>query len=121
MKKCPYCLKEISLRQFITNYGSDTLVARPAGTGAVHPREHVCIHCRRKFWIKSRPQKLYLVFRKYLGFLITLGAAGWFVGKIFFHFHTEKAVGLGIVLILLFLPVYTAYVKYQTIELKPEE
>lgn len=118
-KHCPHCKKEINLLNFLKHYGSDSLVPAKTTSRQVHPREHVCLHCHKKFWIHYNPHKFAVLSRKYLIYLILISLGGWTLGQIF-HFSTEQSVGLAGVLFLVALPVYVTYIKYQGMDLRPE-
>ena len=120
IKKCPHCQKEIDFLKFVMNYGSDTLVPRSKNAAAAHSREHICRFCGKKIWLKYRHQKLYLLTRRHLGILFMLSVAGWFLGRAGLHLESSQAVGLGFFLVFVSLPIYAAYVKYEGVELKPE-
>ncbi len=119
-KHCPHCKQEINFLTFLTNYGSDTLIPGKMKNGQVHPREHVCKFCHKKFWIHYRRRKFQVVSRKYLNYLILTPLVGWFLGRVILHLPMEQSVGLAGVLFFIVLPFYASFVKYQGIELKPD-
>ena len=120
VKKCPHCQKKISVVRFITAYGSDSLTPESESKRG-HQKHHVCMHCRQKFWLRYRRDKLQLLFRKYAWVLGAASVAAWWAGKHFLHFGPEQAVGLGAVVLFSLIPIYSIYIKFQTVEFKREE
>ena len=120
IKKCPNCQAQINFFEFLTAYGSESLTPESQSKKG-HQRHHLCIHCKKKFWLRYRQDKLRLLFRKYAWAMGAAAIAAWWAGKNFLHFGPEQAVGLGGVVLFMLIPFYSTYVKFQTVEFKKEE
>lgn len=116
---CPWCQKPFDFLTFVMQCGSDTLIRHPE-TG--HPREHLCSHCHKKFWMFYHPRRFSLLFRQYaaMGFVAGLAFGIAFL-QLFMDWPLGEALLTGLILFFFSLPVAVCYARYQSVDLKQEK
>ena len=115
---CPNCGHRLGYFNFVTRYGSDTLVKHsPLG----HKREHECLKCRHKLWIYYNPFRF-----KNLSLQYSLGALflSWFAAVIFvkpaLNFDLNQTVIFTAILLGFTLPAALSFSKYESASFKEE-
>lgn len=119
MRTCPYCGREIDFLRFLTQFGSDTLVAHP-GTLGIHRREHVCSKCRKILWLEYHKEGLIRSFKKHILVFAVIKTFGFLYGFLFLKMNFINTTLFTYILILLIFPIYLGWVKYESVEIKYE-
>ena len=114
--RCPNCHCVISLVQFITQYGSDSLVADRSHEG-VH-KEHKCTMCHRAFMIHFPQERVQLYSKKRTGIFIIPVMTAFMLSMFVYQQDVSQSTIYSILAGIISLPIYLAVVKYQAAVLK---
>lgn len=119
MKVCPWCQSSFDFLTFLTQCGSDTLIRHASNA---HPREHLCSHCHKKFWIFFHPRRFNLLFRQYAmtGFAASIVFGVAFL-QFFMGWNPGEALLTGLILFFFSLPAAISYARYQSVDLNQEK
>ncbi len=116
MKHCPHCGHKLGFADFLTRYGSDTLVKHSEKAPL---REHQCLNCHAKLSIYYNPfhfRRLLFV-GSFFGFLVSAFLARLVIQPAF-GLDTPKMLLSMVILAFFFFPLYSVWGKYESAELK---
>lgn len=119
MKKCPYCGYKPALLQFMTGYGSDTLLKHPV---QAHAREHSCLKCHKTLWLHYDAVFFQNRFRQSLVLHLAFSAVITYFGVKPAMGFTETQAGLFMLMVMVLGGMLImAYTRYESVQFEAEQ
>lgn len=119
MLSCPHCKHTLGFLEFVTGYGSDTLLKH---SRRAHAHEHKCLHCHRVIWIHYDRARMDLWSLQWgltwLAFALVLTFFG--AGPLL-ELTPGKQLLFVVILMFLGYPVIVTYARYLTADFREEK